>query len=162
MTSRLPSLSPSDGVVTLRSLPRRFREAFDGRERRARAEVVGPDGVSPLDLLVDTVGSLSVLERALDQILTSDDAVLHAGVLEPRQREFDAAGGSHSVDDALADLAAVAPPFADKVDAVAADDWTRTGTLAGEGTPVTALEVLQEAVATATENLRAAERLMAG
>jgi hypothetical protein len=120
------------------------------------------DGVSPLDLLVDTVGSLSMLERALDQVLTSDDPVLHAGVLEPRHREFDAAGASHSVDDALADLAAGAPPFADKVDAVAADDWTRTGTIAGEGTPVTALEILQEAVATATDDLRAAERLLAG
>jgi hypothetical protein len=162
--SRLPSLSPADGVVTLRSLPRRYREAFAGAKRRARAEVVGADGVSPLDLLDDTVGSLSVLERALDQIDTSDEPVLHPGVVDPAERDFAGAG---SVDAGLDQLDAVANSFADRVAAVAADAWTRTGTIAGRGASnggpqtVTALEVLQEAAATATDNLRAADRLLA-
>jgi hypothetical protein len=163
--SDLSSLSPADGVVTLRSLPRRYREAFAGAKRRARAEVIGDGGVSAFDLLVDTVAGLGLLERALDQVDTSDVPVLHLGVIDRSQREFGSSSAT-SIDAALDDLEVVAASFADRVAAMSADAWTRTGAIAGrsggDSTHVTALEVLQEAAATATDNLRAADALLAG
>lgn len=162
--THLSKLSPSDAVVTLRSLPRRYREAFAPPKRRARAEVIGPRGVSALGLLDNTVGTLSVLERALEQIVISDRPVLHAGVLDPAEREF---AGSGSVDAALDDLEAVAESFAERVGRASPDAWTRTGTVAGAragngGTgEVTALQVVQEAAATAVDNLKTADDLLA-
>lgn len=163
--SDLSSLSPSDGQVALRSLPRRYGEAFTGDERRARAEIVGPNGLSALDLLENTVGALSLLERALDLIHHADDPSLHAGVLDAAEREFSTPGAS--VDGMLDQLDHAATSFAERVGAVSADAWSRTGTVvvgangtAGGGHQVTALGVLQEAVATATDNLRAVGRLL--
>src|SRR5690606_823552 len=90
--------------------------------------------------------------------------VLHPGVLDPAARDFP---GSGSVDEALDDLDAVATTFADRIARMAPEAWARTGTVAGartdDGGPttVTALDVLREAIATAIDDLKAADELLA-
>jgi hypothetical protein len=162
----LSSLSPSDAQVALRSLPRRYREAFEGEKRRARADVVGGDGMSALDLLENTVGTLALLERAVDLIDHREQPVLHRGVLDPTEREFATPGAS--VDGLLDDLDREANAFADRVGAMAAGSWSRIGTVTARdadpaiGRTVTALAVVQEAVASSTDNLRTVDRLLSG
>lgn len=161
----LPSLSPSDAQVALRSLPRRYREAFEGERRRARADVVGDDGSSALDRLENTVGTLALLERAAERIDHTDQPILHPGVLDSTEREF--AAPDATVDGLLDELTAGAASFAEHVASVSAEGWSRLGTVAGGGRApassrtVTALAVVQEAVATATDNLRAVDGLLA-
>ncbi|MDZ7733400.1 MAG: hypothetical protein U5R31_10055 [Acidimicrobiia bacterium] len=152
------SLAPGDGALALRSFPRRYRETFEGTRRRSRAGRVGPDGVSPLELLADTVRSLSALERALEQVLTENRPVLNAAVLDPSTRAFDSGVGDLD-DEARRPRAHRSRAFADRVDRVGGDDWAREATVTGGGT-ATALDVLREAVRTGADNLRTADRLL--
>jgi hypothetical protein len=110
-------------------------------------------GRSAIEYAVDALRTLSLLDRALEQILTSDEPTLHPAVMSRRDRDFDfvAHGG---IEDILTELDDVAPAFADRAARVAAEDWTRTGTLAGSSDPVTALDVVREAVSTAADDLR--------
>lgn len=149
------SLSPADAAVALRSFPRRYREATALRADEHTERVLEQPGVlgrSVVDLAVDTVRSLTLLDRALEQVLVSEQPVLHPAVLDRRGRDFDFAAHGH-VDDVLAELDDVAPAVAERVERVPADDWLRTGTVPGADHPVTALDVAREAVSTAVDNL---------
>ena len=48
--------------------------------------------------------------------------------------------------------------LADTIRQVSADAWTRSGSIAGSGQDLTALDLVREAVRTGSEHLRAAER----
>lgn len=152
-------LAAPDAVVALRSFPRRFRSAVlpiaDDPTVEAFAERIGPDGHSALDLVVGVANSWAVLSQALRQVLITDDAVLHAAVTDPAQREWEVPPGT-SVDGALERLADEATSFADAVDAVPSRDWSRTATVAG-GATVTAIDLVREAVRTGSQGLADAE-----
>ena len=151
------AVSPSDGAVALRSLPRRFRSALrptDDDNLEEFAQRVGSGGMSPLDYLVDTNRSLPFLQRALEQVLREDSPVLPPAVLDASAREWPGAPGS--LDDELDLLKTEAEAFASRVERVPSADWTRAGTVAGGG-EVTALQVLDEAVRTAIADLKSAQ-----
>jgi hypothetical protein len=153
------SLPPNDAVVALHSFPRRYRELATMPETENSDRIlerVGVIGRSALELMVDTVRSLTLLDRALEQILVSDQPVLHPAVTSRRERNFDFAGHG-GVEDILAELDDVAAAMADRAARVPADDWMRTGTVAGTPQVVTAIDVLREAVSTAADNLRDAD-----
>lgn len=108
---------------------------------------------------MDAVGTLTLVERALSQVLLSDDPALHPGVLDPSQRHWDQPPGLAAdtlldmLDDQCVDLA-------EAVDAVAQTDWTRPGHLA-DGAPLTALDLAREAVRVGADNLRRLETTLA-
>jgi hypothetical protein len=153
------NLSAPDAVVALRSFPRRFRSAVlpiaDDPTVEALAERVGPDGHSALDHVVAVTNTLVLLGQALRQVLITEDPVLHAGVRDPGERAWETPPGT-TVDGALDRLADEATAVADAADAVPSRDWSRTGTLAGGGT-ITALDLVREAVRTASQGLVDAE-----
>lgn len=154
-------LPPADAAVALRSFPRRYRAELlpvDDPAIEAKAMTIGPKGSSATDLAADTVRSLAVLERALHDIRITDDAVLHPAVVDRAARHWEAAVAETptSVLDQLDD---VATSFADAIDATSTMEWTRTATC--DGTTITALDVVREAVETASENLRSMTTLLA-
>lgn len=157
----MTDLSPRDASVALRSFPRRYREAFTIGDRLddEHAGRSGSSGQTPFDLTVNTVRTLSLLERALEQIQHTDNPVLHAAIMNPAAREFDP--GAHGpLTDVLAELDTLSPAFADRVDRIHGDEWNRTAALTG-GRGTTALDVLREAVRTASDNLRKVDELLA-
>lgn len=160
MTGPDSKLPPADAAVALRSLPRRYRSALlpvDDPEVEARAVTIGRDGVSATDLAADTVRSLTVLARALHDVRLTSEPVLHPAVLDRSARHWDAAV-SETPSAVLDQLTDVCTSFADEIDAIGAPDWTRTGTTGG--TTVTALDIVHEAVDTATVNLRTMTALL--
>lgn len=155
------SLSPSDGAVALRSLPRRYREATalrDGDNDRRIYESPGILAVSVLDLTVNTVRSLTLLRRALEDALVSEKPTLHPATLDRDERDFDSVAHGH-LSSVLDELDDVAPEFADRIEHLPSAEWARTASVPG-GTEVTALQLLQEAVSTAIDNLRDVEVTM--
>lgn len=159
MTTDVSSLSSQDAIVALRSYPRRFTGLLaplpgDTDTIDAIARRVGPDGVSAADLLTDAVRSLALLGQALHQTVYDDAPVLHAAVVDPAARDWE--GPDESITDLLAQLRDEATELADAADRVPYRDWDRTAAVTGGGT-VTALDLLREAVRTASDDLRAIE-----
>lgn len=150
-------LGPSDALAALRSFPRRFRAAVALRDDEDDSVLrrVGPDGASAAEH-VDRAGrTLAVLDRALQQVLASDNPALHPGVVDESAREF--TGESPSVEAALDLVELEAGAMAETVDPVDADAWLRTGTVAGGGT-VTALDIVREAVRSVAAELADTEK----
>lgn len=157
------SLAPADAAVALRSFPRRFREATalqQGESPERLHEQTGMLGTSVADLATDAVRVLSLLDRALEQTLVSDTPALHPGVIHRDRRDFSFAGHG-ALEDVLSELDDVAPHLAERVERVPADDWNRPATLAGEPqAPITALDIVREAVSTAADDLHDLEATM--
>jgi hypothetical protein len=156
-------LSAPDAAVALRSYPRRFRSAVlpiaDDPTVEALAERIGPGGHSAVEIVVAVANSWVLLGQALRQVLISDDAVVHAGVTDPGQREWEVPTGT-SVDGALDRLADEADTLAAATDAVSSRDWSRTATVAGGG-EVSAIDLVREAVRTGAQGLADAEAAVA-
>jgi hypothetical protein len=153
-----PNLSPSDGAVALRSLPRRFKAVLGFDDDESPDDLVhrpGPDGHSAVDHAAHVARSLALIGEALRQVVTVDEPVLHPGVIDESAREWPA-GHPDSTEEVLALLEREATQLADQVDRVAPDDWTRKGRIAGGGL-VTALDLMREAVRTGVDHLHAAE-----
>jgi hypothetical protein len=154
--------SPSDAIVALHSLGRRYRGLFAGLGEDESPDDLahrnGSDGRSALDHLTAATRTITFLGRALDQVLVDDDAVLHPGVADPAEREWpDATGG---VDDAVDELTRAADQLADRSAKVSASEWARTAQVAGRDASATALDVLWDAVDSAIDHLKAAERTL--
>jgi hypothetical protein len=151
---------PSDAVVALRSLGRRWRGLFaglgDDETPDDLAHRPGAAGTSALDHAVHATRTLSLLGRAVEQALVEDDPVLHPAVGDPSQRAWDGQSPT-GVDDALAELSHEADRLADRVDRVTADEWAHRVRVAGQDADVTPLDVLWDAVDSAVADLRAAE-----
>ena len=155
-------LSPADAVVALRSFPRRFREVLTlgPGEDESVLHRNGPDGRSALDH-VDLAGrDLAVLADAVDAVLTQDRPTLHPAVGDPAARSYAVDPGVDATA-ALDLLTLEAGGLADRVEHVAAGEWSRTGSAAGGG-DLTAVDVLREAVSTTAAHLRAAEAARRG
>jgi hypothetical protein len=151
------SLSPADAAVALRSFPRRYREATALRQGESPERIYEQPGVltvSVADLATDAVRSLSLLDRALEQTLVSDTPALHPAVVDRDRRDFTFAGHG-ALEDVLSELDDVAPALADRIERVPAEAWNRPATIAGEARPpISALDIVQEAVSTVADDLR--------
>jgi len=153
--------SPADAAVAMRSWPRRYRSELlpvDDPIVEARAVTIGPHGRSATDIAADTVRSLTLLERALHDVLLGETPTLHPAVLDRSGRHWDAAVAEtpQAVLDQLDDRSA---SFAGAIERTAATEWSRSGTCSGRS--VTALELVGEAVDTAAVNLRLMTALLA-
>ncbi len=150
---------PSDAIVALRGMGRRWRGLFAGlaedESPDALADRPGTDGRSALDHATAATRAISLLDRALEQIVVDDHVILEAAVLDPSQREWPTV--DREVDAAIDELAGAAERLADRADRVSAGDWDRRAPVAGSTTEVDALSVLWDAVDTAVSELRAAE-----
>ena len=156
-------LLPVDAIAALRSFGRRWRSALlplpDDDEAEERCHRLGPDGRSAVDLANDTVATLASLSRVVDDLVHSDHPVVLAALMDPAARHFDGVT-VNDVGEVLDLLATEATALADRAARLAREDWSRTGTLSGGGGTVTVLDVVREAVRTASDDLRAAERAL--
>lgn len=153
---------PSDALVALRSLERRYRGLFAGLGEDESPDDLahrnGSDGRSALDHVVAATRTITFLGRAVEQALVDDDPVLHPAVSDPTRREWPAATGT--VDERISELAWEAHALADRIEHVAAADWFRTARVAGHDATTSAAAVLWDAVDSAVEHLKAAERTL--
>jgi hypothetical protein len=158
------ALTPHDVVGALRSFPRRYREETALRDDEDPDELwhrPGPAGRTVLEIAVDTVRSLSLLDRALEQVLVTGQPALHPAVTDRHAREYDVAAHG-SVAEVLDELDHVAGGSARRAERAPADDWLRTGRVTDEtGSVVTALDIAREAVDTGAVNLREIRATMA-
>ncbi len=150
---------PADAVVALRGMGRRWRGLFAGLDEDespdALARRPGADGRSALDHATHATRTITLLDRALEQVLVDDDAALHPAVTDASQREWPTV--DQGVDAVIDELADVAERLADRADRVSAADWDRRAQVAGGGGEVDALAVLWEAVDGVVADLRAAD-----
>jgi len=150
--------SPADAMVALRSMGRRWRGLFAGLDDDESADALahrpGADGRSALDHATHATRTLSLLGRALEQVVVDADAVLHPAVADASQREWPSS--TAGVDEVIDELAHEAEKLAGRADRVSADDWTRRSAVGGAG-EVDALSVLWDAVDSTVAELRAAE-----
>jgi hypothetical protein len=163
-------LSPSDAAVAVRSFPRRFRGVLARAEDDADddataadpdelARRIGSDGRSAADHLIAADGVLALLDRALEQVRSDDDPVLHPAVRDLRDAWWD---DEHTSLPALLDqFEQSAGRCADRIDAVPTDDWARRGRIADADRTVGILELVREAVDVVAGHLRSAERTIA-
>ena len=161
------NLSPSDAAVAVRSFPRRFRAVLarpedDTADDTATADPdelarrIGPDGRSAADHLIAADGVLALLDRALEQVRSDDDPVLHPAVQDVRGASWD---DEHTPLPALLDqLDRTAERCADRIDAVPTDDWGRQVRVADADMPVGTVDIVREAVDVVAGHLRSAER----
>lgn len=162
MTNDPSSIAPTDAAIALRSFPRRYRALLlpvVDPVVEARAQQVGPEGVSALELAADTVRTWLIQREALRQTQVNDLPLFHPAVIDPVQRNWHnpVVETCEAVLEQLTDLAG---EFADDLGAIHGDQWYRSGTAAGAGS-VTALQLLDAAVTVGSENLRRIERTLA-
>lgn len=148
---------PSDGVVAVRSLPRRFRGLFAGlgedESPDALARRPAADGWSALGHLVAATRALAAGGRALEQVLTADDAVV-----DPIEVDTPPAPEG-TLDDRLSELGWEADALADRADRASAEEWGRRAQLRG-GAEASALDLLWTGIDAAVGHLRSAERVL--
>lgn len=149
-TSRV---SPRDAVATLRSLRRRYAEAFDQADDPGELGRRSPDGgLSPRQHAAWTASALDAIGSALQRVVVTSNPPIELPTVDPPGPVTVGPDNPSSVLSGLGDTARwVADAMAD----VHGDDWARTGrTATGD---VSALEMARLAVQIAIEHLRAAE-----
>jgi hypothetical protein len=158
----LSRLSPSDAVVALRGLERRYRGLF------ARLS----DDESPDDLAHRRAGDWSAIDhavaatrfigranRSLARVLTADSPSLAVADVDPAASSSPAAPPG-PIDGPLAELGSEANAMADRIQHVPAGDWTRPA-LVANGRRITALDIARAAVDAGVTHLRDAEEVLA-
>ncbi|HEX3424521.1 MAG TPA: DinB family protein [Acidimicrobiales bacterium] len=150
-------VSPQDAIVTLRSLKRRFAEAFDRADPPDAVSQPFAGGLSPLDHAAWTATALDQLGAALHQVLVADDPEVR---LPPEDPPAGAGGGGGDPAAVLARLGERADALAAAMSEVHGKDWSRTGR--GPSGEVTALDIARLAVRLGIDHLRAAETALQG
>jgi hypothetical protein len=151
---------PSDGVVALRSLPRRFRALFAGlgedESPDALAHRAGDDGSTALGHLAAATGALTAGASGLGQVLVADDPTVDPIPVGP------VGSATGTVEERLAQLGWEADALAERVEHLGADAWARQAHVAGTGAgiAISAADLLWQAVDAAVEHLRAAEHTL--
>lgn len=158
----MPIRPPSDAIVALRSLPRRYRSLFaglgDDEAPDDLAHRVGESGRSAFDHIAGASRTLTTQERALDQVLVGDDPALDPITTDTSEREAEQQPGG-TVEERIAELEIDAARLAERSTRAGARDWARTGRY-DDGSTVTAADILWRAVDDAVEHLNAAERTL--
>lgn len=153
---------PSDAIVALRSLGRRYRALFAGLGADESPDDLahrnGSDGRSALDHVVAATGTITFLGRALEQVLVENDPVLHPAVADPARREWPDATGL--VEERVSELTWAADALAGRLEHVAAADWARQARVADHDAATSSAAILWDAVDSAVEHLKAAERTL--
>lgn len=164
----LSRLSASDAVAALRSFPRRYRAEIlpipDDPSAEEWAYRVGPDGESAMDILDHTTRTLHLLTQALHQAMVSaGEVVLHPGVLDPSQRQFEGPTGTPepSVEHALELFAEACEEMAAEIDRVHYGDWSRRTARIADGEQIKPFDIVTEAVRTGADNLARIRATMA-
>ena len=159
----LSQLSPSDAVVALRSLERRYRGLFAGL-----GEDESPDDLahrragdwSAADHIVAAARFIAGANGALARVVTADSPAVAAADVDPGASRGPGAP-PEPVDRLVAELASVANAMADRVEHVASGDWTRQAVVDdGSRRTVTALDIVRAAVDAGVTQLREAERVL--
>jgi hypothetical protein len=154
-------VSPTDAVVTLRSLPRRFGEAFDRAARAAGAADDDDDvitrrpadgGLSPLAHAAWTASALEEIGSAFRRVQEASNPPI---TLPARDPPGPVDGPDDTMASVLARLGDRARSVADALAAVHGVDWLRTGQAATG--PVSALDIARHGVRLGVEHLRAVE-----
>lgn len=159
----LSNLAPSDIVVTLRGLERRYRGLFAGLGEDESPDDVArrvAGGWSPIEHIVAAAWAIAGADRALAAVLTNDVPEVEPGDVAPAARTKPGTV-TGTVHERLAELGFEANAAADRVEATAARDWGRTGVVRGTGRTVTALDVAKVAVEAGVGHLRAADAVLA-
>ncbi len=162
-------LTPSDALVALASFPRRYQaelapgtgddEAIERADERAAR--YGPDGVSALDVVSDVTRTWGLLSHELRRVQTLDDPTLHPGAMDASARHWDTPAPDSTVE-ALAMLGHEADDLARAIRSYPqAQDWARPATAVGVG-PVTALDLVREAVRVGADGLSRVAATLAG
>ncbi len=159
-----PKLAPADAAVALRSLPRRFRALFTGREHDEGpddlAQRPGADGWTAVGHITAASRAIALVNQALQEVLRLDDPTIDRAVIERSRHVEDPAPGG-SVEERLSELGWETDALAETVDGVAAHDWSRSGSVAGHDEPVSALDLVRSAVEAGVDHLKAAEKTLA-
>ena len=159
----LSQLSPSDAVVALRSLERRYRGLFAGL-----GEDESPDDLahrragdwSAADHIVAAARFIAGANGALARVVTADSPAVAAASVDPGASRGPGAP-PEPVDGLVAELASEANAMADRVEQVAAGAWTRQAVVDdGSRRTVTALDIVRAAVDAGVTQLREAERVL--
>lgn len=148
----LSHLSPHDAIAALRSYPRRFRELFESVE----PDELTDEAIAQAD---HVARSVALLGEALRQVLIQDDPVLLPAVTDDNTRDW-VHPGATATNDVLDFVSMESNALADAIADVDSAAWTRTGTVAGSGQKVSALDIVREAVRTGAAHLRVAEQLV--
>jgi hypothetical protein len=155
-------LAPQDAVVALRSYPRRYGSQLaplkDDDNQEAMAARPGPDGVSAIDIVVDTARALERVRQALERVRVEDDPELPAEVGDLDRPE--AGGAGVDIEGARAQLTAAAESLAAVADRVPAKEWGRSGRITGTRRKVAALDLLRDAVRLGSDNLHRVEETL--
>jgi hypothetical protein len=160
MALDLSKTSPADIAQTMRSLPRRFREALAVRsddDQDALAAVLGPDGRSALDHVAGTGRMLALFDGALTEVVNGRRPVLHDAITDPGARTWEHA--ATDLEGELSLLDGEAEALAQRVEATSPPQWSEVGRVVG-GTELSALDLAKEAVQVAITGLRATEQAM--
>src|SRR5688572_12712933 len=101
---------------------RRWRGLFAGLDEDESPEALarrpGADGRSALDRATHATRTITLLDRALEQVLVDDDVAVHPAVTDASQREWPATG--EGVDAVMEQLAHAAEGLASRADRVSA------------------------------------------
>ena len=149
--------------MALRGLERRYRGLFAGLGEDESPDDVAHrtvGGWSPIEHVVAGAWGISAADRALAAVLTDDAPVLDGADVDAEARPKPG-GVTGTLHERLAELGLEANAAADRVEATASGDWTRTGVVAGSGRTVTALELAKLAVEAGVSHLRAADQVLA-
>ena len=157
----LSTLAPSDAIVALRGLERRYRALFAGLGEDESPDDIAHrpagNGWSALDHVVAAAWAIAAAGRSLDAVLTRDIPLLDVTDVDPGARPKPGTP-SGTLHERLAELGLEAAALADRAERVPAKDWDRLGLLDdSSGRRVSALDILRTAVDAGVTHLRAAE-----
>jgi hypothetical protein len=159
----LSQLAPSDAVVALRGLERRFRGLFAGLGDDESPDDVArrsAGGWSAIEHIVAAAWAIAALHRALVAVLTHDTPVLAQADVDAEARPKPGVP-TGTVHERLAELGLDANALADRIEATSSSEWGRRGIVDGTGRSVTALDLVRLAVDAGVSHLRAAEEVLA-
>jgi hypothetical protein len=156
----LDAIQPSDAVVAVRSLPRRWRGAFaTAGDEEDREAVLGRrpagGGASAVELACRVAEALALLEWHVRRAKVSDQPDLSPADVDPAAVSACAERASGAV---LDQLAGAAEALASALDAVPSGAWLRPATLDGRLTDVRGLA--RAAAHEGTHHLRDVERVI--
>jgi hypothetical protein len=157
-SDRYDNLAPGAVVAALRSFPRRYDAAFRADPMRGVDETAvlrTRDGRTVRQVVADTTETISVLTRAVQQVLhPGHDVVLPAVVTGEELTGADAS--AKSVAGWVDELSAAAQTIATRIADAPPADLLRSAKT-GAGDEVSALDVARQAVRVGAENLRVIE-----
>lgn len=149
-------LTTADAITALRSLGRRWREAFEDREPEILRRRPDPDTWSPLEYAAHTRDVLGVFGAGLNQILDDTRPVFPAVDPDPPGTDH----GYNELDPGrvLDSLERRANAMAQRASKALPEHFHRTATLGGETTD--AGWVLKHVVHDATHHLKDVQRIL--